>query len=194
MKKDECEGQISLFDLLKPDRPKRDASSVLSVGDKVGRVVLGECRIATVTQVEGLPHYPFYRTDSGCCYSFEEGIRDIQELLQIAEREQTKYQTIIPQGLENRLTVEYKPRVCDGKVLWAQIGIIDNMLFWKEECTYQFLEPYSSEKNLLSEYEKHKKNILGRDGIIVEKEQPMRRLYWSRHGFYADAEYVSTNG
>ena len=194
MKKDGCEGQISLFDLLKPDEPERDASSVLSVGDKVGRLVLGECRVATVIEVEGLPHYPFYRTDSGCCYSFEEGTRDVQELLQIAEHERSKYKTIIPQNLENRLTVEYKPRACDGKVLWAQVGIISNMLFWKEECTYQFLELYDSKAKLLKEYEKRKKNILERGGTVVDEEMAMRRLYWSRHGFYADAEYVRANG
>lgn len=29
---------------------------------------------------------------------------------------------------------------------------------------------------------------------VIEKEHEMERLYWSRHGFYADAEYVKTNG
>ena len=189
-----CKGQISLFDFLEPEERAHDITEVLSIGDKIGRVVLGECRIATITKVEGLPLYPFYRTDSGGCYSYEEGKYDIQVLLQIAEKERSKYRTIIPQNLEKRLTVEYEPRACDGKVLWAQIGIIDNMLFWKEDYTYQFLEPYNSKAQLLKEYEKHKKQILERGRIEVKDEKPMRRLYWSRHGFYADAEYVHTNG
>lgn len=69
------------------------------------------------------------------------------------------------------------------------------MLFWKEDITYQFLEPYENTKKLKQAYEKHKYNILQeRHGRIVQEEKQMRRLYWSRHGFYADAEYVETNG
>lgn len=47
------------------------------------------------------------------------------------------------------------------------------------------------------EYEKHKKEILDDTYCavsILEDEKTMRRLYWSKHGYYADAEYVSTNG
>ena len=84
------------------------------------------------------------------------------------------------------LTVIYKPRQCDGKVLWAQIGILDNMLFWKEDVTYQFLEPYDSEKKLRKAYEKHKEKILDKrygEFEIVDQEHEMRRLYWSKHRF-----------
>lgn len=188
-----CEGQINLFDLLGNTlQPITSIENTLSVGDKIGRVVLGECRIATITGVEGLPRYPFYRTDNGC-YTYEEGLEDIQELMQQAEQNRLKYKTIVPQNLEKRLTVQYT-RPSDGYVMWAQIGIIGNMLFWKEECTYQFLEPYDSEKKLQKEYEKHRKKIMERGGTIVDYEMPMRRLYWSRKGFYADAEYVQHNG
>lgn len=56
--------QLSLFDLINSQKPKPTIKTeVLKVGDKIGRVVLGECRIATITEVEGLPYYPFYRTD-----------------------------------------------------------------------------------------------------------------------------------
>ncbi len=114
-----------------------------------------------------------------------------------AEENRKKYKTIIPKNLSERITVEYEPRDCDGKILWAQIGIIDNMLFWKENVTYQFLEPYENEKKLKKEYEKHRKNITEQTCQkyrILEEEKPMRRLYWSKHGFYADAEYVEHNG
>lgn len=188
-------GQLSIFDFMHEEKPKRKFGRILSVGDKIGRVVLGECRIATITKVEGLPDYPFYHTDRAC-YSVEEGYRDIEELTAIAEAERSKYKTIIPQNLTDRITVEYEPRECDGQVLWAQIGIIDNMLFWKEDVTYQFLEPYGNEKKLRKEYEKHKNNILHDTYSkyrIVDDEKPMHRLYWSNHGFYADAEYVKTN-
>lgn len=192
--------QLSLFDAIYSPEPEiKRPRKILSVGDKIGRVVLGECRIATITKVEGLPNYPFYRTDRGVCYSVKEGEKSIDELLSIAEENRKKYKTIIPQNLSERFTVEYEPRECDGVVLWAQIGILDNMLFWKEDATYQFLEPYESEKKLMKEYNKHKQNILEDFGgrmkyRIVEQEHPMRRLYWSNHGFYADAEYVETNG
>ena len=190
--------QLSIFDYMQSIQPKEPKNHILSVGDKIGRVVLDECIIATVEKVEGLPDYPFYRTDK-CCYTYEEGLHDIQELRRIAEENRKNYKTIIPQNLSERLTVEYAPRECDGVVLWAQIGILDNMLFWKEDVTYQFLEPYDSEKKLMKEYKKHKNNILESFGgkknyHIVERERPMHRLYWSEHGFYVDAEYVQHNG
>lgn len=71
------------------------------------------------------------------------------------------------------------------------------MLFWKEEVTYQFLEPYDSEKKLRRAYEDHKKKILNdpyNEYKVIEKEHEMERLYWSRYGFYVNAEYVKTNG
>lgn len=153
----QVDGQYSIFDYLMDDPPERNQGCILSVGDKVGRVVLGECRVATVTEIEGLPDYPFYRTDRGVCYSVEEGYKSIEELTAIAEAERGKYKTIIPENLTERITVEYEPRQCDGVILWAQIGILGNMLFWKEDITYQFLIPFDSKKKLRKEYEKHKK-------------------------------------
>ena len=190
--------QLNIFDYMQSIQPKEPKNHILSVGDKIGRVVLGECVVATIERVEGLPNYPFYRTDK-CCYTYEEGLQDIQELCRIAEENRKNYKTIVPLDLSERLTVEYVPREFDGVVLWAQIGIIDNMLFWKEDMTYQFLIPYEDEKKLRKEYNKHKENMLEyfgkpRDYRILEQEHPMRRLYWSSHGFYADAEYVKHNG
>ena len=186
--------QLSLFDLIKSKPIVKPG--VLKVGDKIGRVVLGECRIATITEVEGLPYYPFYRTDSGCCYSYKEGLNNIQDLMQQAEENRKNYETIIPVNLEERLTVEYPPRKSDGKVLWAQIGIFQGMLFW---CmTYQFLERCKDQKDLYKKYQEHKSNILSDLGktapVIVDEEKPMRRLYKSKAANgYADAEYVQFN-
>lgn len=188
--------QLDIFSYLQP-KEEVQVKQTLSVGDKIGRIVLGEVRIATIMEVEGLPYYPFYRTDSGCCCSYEEGLQSIDELIQTADRERKKYKTIVPWNLSDRITVEYEPRKCDGAVLWAQIGIFENMLFRKEDITYQFCEPFDDEKKLRKEYEKHRKKILDdtyKAVHILEDEKPMRRLYWSKHGFYADAEYVSTNG
>ncbi len=188
--------QLDIFSYLQP-KEEIQVKKTLSVGDKIGRNILGETRIATVTKIEGLPDYPFYRTDSGHCYSYDDGLQDIKELLQTADEERKKYKTIVPCNLSERITVEYEPRKCDGAVLWAQIGIFENMLFWKEEMTYQFCVPFDNEKKLRKEYEKHRKEILDDTYCAVhllEDEKPMRRLYWSRHGYYADAEYVQTNG
>ena len=191
--------QIDIFSFLKQkeeeERPIKP--HILSVGDKIARNVLGETRVATITEVEGLPYYPFYRTDSGVCYSYDEGLQNISELIRLANEERKKYKTITPCNLSERITVEYESRKCDGIVLWAQIGIFENMLFWKEDVTYQFCVPFDSEKKLMKEYEKHKEKILDdtyRAVHILDEEKPMSRLYWSRHGLYADAEYVSTNG
>lgn len=190
----ECAGQINLFEMFgNAILPIPETKETLSVGDKIGRVVLGECRIATITKVEGLPKYPFYRTDSGGCYSYEEGLADIEDLMQQAEQNRMKYKTVVPQNLEKRITVQHT-RTCDGRPMFAQIGIFSNMLFWKDFVTYQFLEPYDSEKKLMQEYEKHKKEIMKDGATVVDQEVPMRRLYWSKHGFYADAEYVQFNG
>lgn len=189
--------QLDIFSYLKT-KEEIQAKQILSVGDKIGRNVLGETRAATITKVEGLPHYPFYRTDSGGCYSYGEGLQSVEELIRQAGEERKKYKTIVPCSLQERITVEYEPRKCDGAVLWAQIGIFENMLFWKEDMTYQFCVPFDSREKLAEEYGKHRKNILDDTycGVhILEEEKPMRRLYWSnRHGMYADAEYVKTNG
>lgn len=188
--------QLDIFSFLQP-KEENQIKQTLSVGDKIGRIVLGEVRIATITKVEGLPDYPFYRTDSGGCYTYEEGLQNIGELIQTADRERKKYKTIVPRNLLERITVEYEPRKCDGAVLWAQIGIFENMLFWKEDITYQFCEPFDNGKKLRKEYEKHRKKILDdthKALRILKDEKLMRRLYWSKHGYYADAEYVSTNG
>ena len=187
--------QMDLFDFLPTvnEKPK-SKNKLLSIGDEIGRVVLGELRVAKVTKIEGLPLYPFYRTDSGSCYNYEEGLRNIEDLRAEAEEARKQYKTIIPCNLEQRLTVEYLPRAADGRITWAQIGIIGNMLFWKESATYQFLEPYDNEKKLLKAYEEHKKKITELEHTVIATEHKMRRLYWSRHGFYADAEYVKFNG
>lgn len=138
--------QLDIFSFLQP-KEEIQIKQTLSVGDKIGRIVLGEVRIATITEVEGLPYYPFYRTDSGVCYSYEEGLQSIDELIQTADRERKKYKTIVPWNLSERITVEYEPRKGDGKILWAQIGIFENMLFWKEDMTYQFCIPFDDEKS-----------------------------------------------
>jgi len=187
--------QITIFDLMDKLKEKPDKKThLLKVGDEIGRVVLGELRAARITSIEGLPYHPFYRTDRGVCYSYKEGLHDIEELRKLAESERSKYKTICPCSLEKRLTVEYAPRSCDGYVTWGQIGIYENMLFWKQNCTYQFLEPYENEKQLAEAYKKRKAELLTGDYKIVEKEHEMQRLYWSRHGFYAAAEYVEFNG
>ena len=126
--------QLSIFDYIQSIQPKEPRGHILSAGDKIGRVVLGECIIATVEKGEGLPNYPFYRTDK-CCYTYEEGLQDIQELCRIARENRKNYKTIIPQNLSERLTVEYAPRECDGHVIWVQIGILDNMIFLDEDET-----------------------------------------------------------
>lgn len=186
--------QMTIFDVMREPEIK-PKTMILGVGDEIGRVVLGELRIAKITKIEGLPRFPFYRTDSGSCYSYEEGLKTIDELRKLAAIEITKYKTIQPHDLAERITVEYAPRNCDGRVGWAQIGIYENMLFWKEDCTYQFLEPYSNEKELINAYKKRKEKILRVKYKIVSEEHEMRRLYWSaRNQFYADAEYVQFNG
>lgn len=190
----EVDGQISIFDMPQfLSSPKKESSlkrSILSVGDMIGKRILGECRIARITKVVGSEESCFYRTDDGGCFSYEDGLNDIESLKKEAETERTHYKTIVPSHLKDRITVQYAPRKCDGRVLWAQLGVYENMLFWKENTTFQFLEPYASEKELRKAYEKHKEEILSGNYEEIE-EKPMKRLYWSSNSFFADAEYVS---
>ena len=165
------------------------------MGDKIGRIVLGEVRIATVTAVEGLPLFPFYITDKNSFYSYAEGLEDIEELKIKAEKERKKYKTIIPAGLEKRITVRYKTQ--EGQYLWGQIGIYKDMLYWKEATTYQFLEIYKNKNELIKEYKKHEKNILKAFNVyeVLSNEIKMDRLYFSKKiNGYASAEYVMLNG
>lgn len=183
---------VSIFELLKPNEEKKQ---LLNVGDKIGKVVLGECRIATVTAVEGLPDYPFYRTDNYGCYSYSEGLKNIEELKAQAERERKKFKTIIPAGLEKRVTVRYKAKT--GNYLWAQLGIYKDMLFWKESITYQFLEIYKVQKDTCKRIQKHLKNILEDfNGVyeLLDVEIKMDRLYFSNKlNGYESAEYTRYN-
>lgn len=191
--------QLTFDDLMQERKAAKEKSfpGLRQVGDTVGKVVLGELRTATVTKVEGLPYYPFYRTDSGGCYSYEEGLDNLEELRQQAEENRRQFEIIEPKNLERRLTVERPPTHPGGGTLWAQIGIFQGMLFWKESITYQFLEYCKNEKELNKKYEEHKKRILeefGGKAVVVPNEHPMRRLYRSKcANGYADAEYVQYN-
>ena len=191
--------QLTFDDLMQERKAAKEKSfpGLRQVGDTVGKVVLGELRTATVTKVEGLPYYPFYRTDSGGCYSYEEGLDNLEELRQQAEENRRQFEIIEPKNLERRLTVERPPTHPGGGTLWAQIGIFQGMLFWKESITYQFLEYCKNEKELNKKYEEHKKRILEESGgkaVVVPNEHPMRRLYRSKcANGYADAEYVQYN-
>ena len=183
---------LDVGDLLEANEEKMH---LLKVGDKIGRIVLGEVRIATVTAVEGLPLFPFYITDKNSFYSYAEGLEDIEELKIKAEKERKKYKTIIPAGLEKRITVRYKTQ--EGQYLWGQIGIYKDMLYWKEATTYQFLEIYKNKNELIKEYKKHEKNILKAFNVyeVLSNEIKMDRLYFSKKiNGYASAEYVMLNG
>ena len=187
------DGQISMFDTVR-SAPRR----LLSVGDLIGRRVLGEVQIARITKIEGLPDHPFYRTNSGCCYTVDDGHNTIAELEQQADAAREKYETITPKNLFERITWE---RAEGGKTFWAQIGIMGNMLYWKDFMTYQFLEPCAGAKELRKAYIDRKKEIERYMEInnyenlkIVQSEHLMSRLYKSNRGFYASAEYVNFNG
>lgn len=195
--------QMTLYDFVSQPSPKKPTLNPLPIGSRIGRVVLGECRIATITKVEGLPNYPFYRTDRGICYSYQEGLNSVDDLFIQAEKAREKYKTVIPANLESRITVEYAPRPADGRSLWAQLGTLEldgvPFLFWKEDVTYQFLEPYPDKKQLKKAYKKHEKQILKNVNeipyVLLDQEKTMERLYWSeRHNCYATAEYVAFNG
>lgn len=196
--------QMTIYDYAAQNQASDDLPEMvyhpLSVGEKIAKVVLGECRIATITKVEGMPLYPFYRTDRGICYSYEDGLQNIDKLIAQAEGVRKNYSTIIPEKLQNRLTVRYDPYGPIRQGGWAQLGTLEingtHFLYWKELMTYQFLEPYTDRKKLKKEYKKHRENILHDINeipyTILDEEVPMERLYWSDHaGRFATAEFTS---
>lgn len=191
-----CEGQMSIFDFMQDSKQiKSDKPEKLSVGDLVGRVVLGEVIKARITEVEGNDEYWFYRTDTGGC--FKAGCRtDIEQMEVEAEQERRKYKTIEIDSFDKFFAVQYPPRDCDGHIMYGMVGITQGMLFYKEDCTYQFLKPC---KNLEKEYKDMVFKLTHRFGDEIEYKElsepiPTKRLYWSENGFYTDAEYVKWNG
>ena len=194
--------QISLFDYLrtqKGEQIERTSQQPLQPGTKIGRVILGEVEEAIITKVEGNKNYFFYRTENGICFSKEEARTDFEQLYKEAQKNRSNYQTIDNYPLERRVTIAYAPRTCDQRVLYAQVGIFQSMLYWKRETTYEFLEPLQG-KNLEKEYEKKLKSMTielftgkQREYTLLSEQLPMTRLYWSKHGFFASANYVNTN-
>ena len=190
--------QLTIDDYLNSLKPIDNSPPKFKVGDKIGWLVLGDVQSHIVTAVEGWPGRWYYRTDSGGCIDDKYTSDDFTELERRGAEIRSRYKTIElnPYDLEERVTIIYKPRESDGYVVKAQIGIYDGMLFWKENWTYQFLEPHKGEKRLKKAYKSHYEKMVERKGsfTIVEEPIPIKRLYYSRNGFYAEAAYVRTNG
>jgi hypothetical protein len=192
------EGQMDIFsymqqleDAKKKPKPKYEK---LSVGDVVGKIILGDVYTGIIQKVEGNDRYFFYRTENGC---FDWGSRtDIEQMEKEAEQERKKYKTIEIDKLEKFFAVEYPPRECDGHILNAMVGIFDGMLFYKGDVTYQFLEKVA---NLEKEYSKKVYEMTHyfdelRDYKELEEPIKTRRLYWSNtKKLYSDARYVLYN-
>lgn len=190
--------QLTINDYLNSLKPIDNSLPKFKAGDKIGWLVLGEIQSHIVTAVEGRPGRWYYRTDSGGCVDDKYTSDDFAELERRGTEIRSQYKTIElnPYDLEERVTVIYEPRAYDGYVSKAQIGIYGGMLFWKENWTYQFLEPHKGKKTLQKAYKSHYEKMMERQGnfTIVEEPIPIKRLYYSRNGFYAEAAYVRTNG
>lgn len=167
------------------------------IGDVIGRLILGEVEKGEVYKIEGNERHFFYRTTVGCFHA-EEGSDDIDLLEYNAEQLRKEYKTIIPSPLERRVSIKYAPRECDGYILTAQIGIYQNMLYWKRAYTYEFLEPYNTEKDLMKAYKKKLDEMTNKkynyDFEMLDEPLPIKRLYWSDNGFYVSPKYVMNNG
>lgn len=197
----ECDGQMNIMDfILQQECPIYER---LPVGTLIGRVVLGEVEKAIITKVEGNERCFFYRTDQGVAFNAQEAETDMEKLQSIADKNRVEHKTIEHYPLYNRVTVSYPPRWEGGHTLYGQVGIFEGMLYWKDDCTYEFLIPYENEKKLQKAYKEKLEQITGKAGFddrkakeltMLEYQLPMTRLYWSHQGFYASARYVKTNG
>lgn len=190
-------GQLTIGDYLKSLEPQPKDSPKFKAGDVVGVRTLGDVDLYTIRAVEGSPGYWLYRTDFHYIDSAKASF-DIDRLRREAAEVRKEYETIeiSPYDLTERVTIAYAPRVYDGCIMHAQIGIYGNMLFWKEDCTYQFLEPHKTKQSLKNAYKRHYKKMTEdwQEFNMVDEPIPIKRLYWSRKGFYTDARYVEFNG
>lgn len=193
--------QLDIFSLMKNEKEEEQSKYPrLKVGDKIGKLVLGEVKIATITEVEGNENSWFYRTDRGTCYDMSDRT-DFEQMEKEAEeiRKQHKTIEIKPHELDKFFSVKYPPRWCDGHILYAMVAIYKDMLFWEEDVTYQFLE---KPKNLEKAYKEKVKSITHlysfdkneREYEVLDEPIPIRRLYYSKsRDLFADAEYVLNN-
>ncbi len=191
--------QLDIFSILEAQKePEEPKCERLNVGDRIGRLVLGEVEIGTIYKIEGNKKHFFYRTDKGC-FDPQEARTDFEQMEQEAKRIRDQYKTIEIDKFDNFFAIEYPPRQCDGYVPFAMVGVYHVMLFWKEEYTYQFLEPV---KNLEKAYEdkvfKITHDCIGekkeRDYKILDKPIPIKRMYYSNsRKIYSEAGYVQHN-
>lgn len=187
--------QLDIFSFLNIPQNEIQSQNRLSVGDYVGRLVLGEVEIGKIYEVEGNGTHIFYRTNLGC---FNADARtDFEQMQREAEEIRKQYKTIEIDRFDQFFAIEYPPTHVDDVALCAMVGIYKDMLFWKEDITYQFLE---KSKNLKKAYKdkvfKITHNWHGEEFKykVLDKPIPIHRLYWSKEGFYADARYVEANG
>lgn len=190
--------QLDIFSYLEPqEQSEKPKNNRLNVGDKIGKLILGEVIIGTIYKVEGNDNHFFYRTDKGC---FDQQDRtDFEQMEQEAKKIREQYKTIEINKFDKFFAVEYPPRECDGHILYAMVGIYQGMLFWKEEYTYQFLETVKNvEKAYKDKVFKITHEWFGeqqeRDYKVLDKPLPVERLYYSNlRKIYSEAEYVQYN-
>ncbi len=189
--------QLDIFSFLgSQEAVQKPKYKRLSVGDRIGRLVLGEIEIGTIYNVEGNDEYFFYRTDKGC---FDPpGRTDFEQMKREAEEIRKQYETIEIDHFDKFFAVRYPPRECDGHIRYAMVGIYNGMLFWKEDMTYQFLEPA---KDLDKAYKDKVFRITHNQWDRSECEYevlgepiPVKRLYYSNSKrIYSEAGYVQYN-
>lgn len=189
--------QLDLFSFLNPHEtsPKPEYKR-LNVGDRIGRIVLGEVEIGTIYKVEGNEEHFFYRTDKGV---FDKSDRtDFEQMEREAEEIRKRYKTIEIDHFDKFFAVRYPPRNCDGYRTSAMVGVYKDMLFWKGSITYQFLGPV---KNLEKAYKDKVFKITHNDWDkseceyeVLDEPIPVKRLYYSNmKGCYAEARFVKYN-
>lgn len=155
-------------------------------GDLIARTILGDCYVAKITAVEGDSSRFWYRTDIGVCFDAEDGTVPVNELLRQARAWNGK--RIKPRNLQFRQTWQWT-RESDGHECWAQVGVYDGMVYWKDECTYEFLESCSNIRKKLEEVLNNIEFNLPEGVKPSMGEHPMKWLYPCKGG-YASAEYA----
>lgn len=190
--------QLDIFSFIEPQEAVANPKyKRLSVGDRIGKLVLGEVIIGTIYKVEGNEEHFFYRTDKGCFAPSDR--TDFEQMEREAEEIRKQYKTLEIDHFDKFFAVKYPPRECDGYVLTAMVGIYNGMLFWKEDMTYQFLEEV---KNIEKAYDEKIFKITHEwwgekaelNYEVLSEPLPTKRLYYSNSmKRYSEANYVLFN-
>lgn len=206
-------GQISLFDLInKPIDKTENIPELLSKGEIIYKVTLGEIDKMTVddsfvVRDDNYRGYWLTRDDGSHDVVHDEDIgngvfKEIDIAKKIAEKNLSNCKTIFLDNVTEYRRWEYT-RETDKHLMVAEIGIIENCVYFHDWYCYRFAIPFRGEKEkekIIKESLDKILNSFNAKNINYKEIQTDSvtnlgiRLYWSNTGKrFADYRYTKNN-